>query len=110
MPIDYEQDTEKSLYLLSTLKFDVGDTAVKLYGGVKVANNEFTFALANELGPEFALPEHADATESITNPFGMTGVTLKKFQAVGHIRKVGGNTVADLILRAEASLQKLGLN
>src|SRR5688572_4762839 len=108
--MSYQPINEISLYLLSTLKFSVGETAVKLYGGVKVASNEFTFVLADKLGPEFALPEYVDATRSIIDPFGMTLVTLKEFQAAGHIRKVSGNTIADLVLHAEASLSGLSLN
>jgi hypothetical protein len=108
--MDYQQTTETSLYLLSTLNFDLGDTAVRLYGGVKVARNEFTFVLADKLGPEFALPEHADATRAIIAPFGMTGVTLEEFQAAGSIRKDEGDTVADLVLHAKARLHGLSLN
>ena len=109
LSMSYQETNEASLYLLSTLQFHVGKTPVRLYGGVKVGGNEFAFVLADKLNPSFVPPEFVDPTESIANPFEMTGVTLGGFEAAGHIKKVKGETVFDLVLRAKAELREIGL-
>jgi hypothetical protein len=109
--MNYTTAAAKELYLLTTLQFQLGSTEVKLYGGVRLDDGELRFCLSDKLDSGLTPSGLSPATESIAAPFGMTGIMLDRFDAVGQIYKdTDGATAVNLALNARTKLQGLGLS
>lgn len=92
--------TQANFYLLTTLEFNVGSQHVKLYGAIQIAtgSKDLYLVLADKTNLPQLLP--ADATPSISQPFGMTGVELSTFSANAHIYQQDQTLEIDFTLMA----------
>ena len=97
-----------SVYLVSTLNFDLSGTLVRLWGTIEI-NTEADALFVLDSGRPLQLPDGAVATSRIQNPFGMTGVVLDKLSARARLRKrpSDGGVDADITLTATASFPVL---
>jgi hypothetical protein len=100
--------TESIVYFLTIFEFDVGGSQkVRLYGAIKAekedTKEEFSFVLADKMQFDPKLLPAGEITQSVSNPFGMTGVELSQFEAEGSIYKdANKNSVTDFRLSATA--------
>jgi hypothetical protein len=101
--------TDARFFLLSTLQFDVG-TPVRLYGGIEVSTTSgLTFVLGRKMPWDPQLLPPGQATTSISEPFGMTGVRLDELDVNAHLYKDPntGSAAVDLTVVAVATFPNL---
>ena len=103
MAITYTSKSEVGFYLMSELKFDIKGTPVLLYGGIALTSNEAVFEMGTNVPFDKSLFPNAP-TNTISEPFGMKGVTLDELEAKGVFEKNGDVTLS---LGAVAGLTNL---
>jgi hypothetical protein len=102
--------TKVEIYFPYTLNFDVSRQPVTLYGAILASDQELSFALSNNIVFNPYLFPADEATKSIREPFGMTGIVLENLGIEGRIYKDQGNNgkaATDITLTAAARFPNL---
>jgi hypothetical protein len=107
--------TTTDFYLLYTLDLPLGGLQddspdVRLYGGMQITGGEFRFNLSRDTLPVKLLAD-GEVTSEISEPLGLKGVVLDKFDLAGRVYKdSAGATSVDLALEAEARFTSSSLS